>query len=110
MPESCRNTSNERKEKVISMAENEWNVLKRLDHPSIVRLIDVYRDSGNFYIVTEFCNGCELFDEICKREYFNEDDAKKVSKQIFSSINYCHKRNICHRDIKAENVIVYPAD
>ena len=55
-------------EKVIQMAENEWNLLKKLDHPGIVRLIDIYKDTQNFYLVTEFCQGCELFDEVCKRD------------------------------------------
>jgi calcium-dependent protein kinase len=55
-------------EKIVSMAENEWNVLKNLDHPGIVRLIDVYKDASNFYMVTEFCEGCELFEEVCNRQ------------------------------------------
>ena len=88
------------------MAENEWNVLKKLDHPSIVRLIDIYRDKQNFYLVTEFCEGCELFDEVCKRDYFSEKDAANILQQILKAINYCHNKNVCHRDIKAENVII----
>jgi calcium-dependent protein kinase len=79
MPDSPGQQSNDRKEKVITMAENEWNMLKRLDHPNIVRVIDVYKDSANFYIVTDFIEGVELFDEICKREYFTEEDAKGIS-------------------------------
>jgi calcium-dependent protein kinase len=62
------------------MAENEWNVLKKLDHPGIVRLIDIYRDKHNFYLVTEFCEGCELFDEVLKRDFFSERDAAIVLK------------------------------
>ena len=88
------------------MAENEWNVLKKLDHPGIVRLIDIYRDKQNFYLVTEFCEGNELFDEVCNRDFFSERDAAIILKQVLKAVNYCHKRNICHRDIKAENVII----
>ena len=100
----------ERQEKLIKMTENEWNVLKMLDHPGIVRLIDVYRSQHNFYIVTEFCEGYQLFDEVCKRDYLNEKDAAKVLLQMLKAINYCHKRNVCHRDIKTENVIIYGED
>jgi serine/threonine protein kinase len=67
---SLSQAERKRQAKVIEMAENEWDVLKKLDHPSIVRLIDIYRDKQNFYLVTEFCEGCELFDEVCKRDYF----------------------------------------
>ena len=62
------------------MAEKEWNVLKTLDHPGIVKLIDVYKDENSFYLVTELCDGCELFDEVCRRESFSETDAAEVIK------------------------------
>jgi len=92
------------------MAENEWNLLKKLDHPGIVRLIDIYKDKQNFYLVTEFIEGNELFDEVCRRDNFSERNAATVLKQILKAVNYCHKRSICHRDIKAENVIIEGPD
>jgi len=50
------------------MALNELVVLKDLDHPNIVRVLEAYRDEKNFAIVTELCQGNDLFHEIIRRK------------------------------------------
>lgn len=42
----------------------EINILKKLDHPNILKLYEVFQDEKRYYIVTELCKGGELFDEI----------------------------------------------
>jgi len=58
----------------------EIEVLKNLDHPNIVRLYEVYEDSSQIYMVMEKCEGLELFEEIRKRNQFNEREAALVTK------------------------------
>ena len=84
----------------------EIDILKNLTHPNIVRLYEVYENKSSIYLVTELCDGCELFDEISKREHFNENEAAHVTKQILQAIAYCHSQNIAHRDLKPENVLI----
>ena len=43
---------------------NEVSVLKSLDHPNILKLYEFYQDSRNYYLITEYCAGGELFDRI----------------------------------------------
>jgi len=43
---------------------NEVEILKEIDHPNVLRIYEFYQDHNNFYIVTEFCEGGELFDQI----------------------------------------------
>ena len=43
----------------------EIDILKNLTHPNIMRLHEVYENKSTVYLVTELCDGCELFDEIC---------------------------------------------
>ena len=50
----------------------EIDVLKNLDHPNILKLYEVYEDKQNIYLVTEFCSGGELFDEIIAKGRFEE--------------------------------------
>jgi len=50
--------------KITKMAAKEYKILKQLDHPNIMRLIDVYKDADNFELVTEFCQGKDLFEEV----------------------------------------------
>lgn len=43
---------------------NEIEILKQLDHPNIVKIYEFYQDKMNFYLITEFIEGGELFDRI----------------------------------------------
>jgi calcium-dependent protein kinase len=43
-----------------------------------VKLHEVFKDDGQFYFVTELCEGGELFDEIVKRRRLHEEDAAKI--------------------------------
>ena len=77
-----------------------------MDHPNVLKMYEVFHDTKRFMIVTEFCDGVELFDEIVKRQKFKEEDAAYIMNQIFSALSYCHQSNIVHRDIKPENVLI----
>lgn len=68
----------EEKEKV--RLKFEIDILKNLDHPNILRLYEVFEDKKYIYLVTEYCMGGELFDEILKRKTFTEKDAALVIK------------------------------
>jgi calcium-dependent protein kinase len=43
---------------------NEVAVLRAIDHPNVLKLFEFYQDAKNFYLITEFCSGGELFDRI----------------------------------------------
>ena len=64
----------------------------------------------NFYIVSEFCQGGELFDAISKKGSFSENEAARIMKQILSAICYSHQNNIVHRDLKPENILLEDKD
>jgi len=84
---------------------NEVNILRDLDHPNIMKIIEFYQDTKAFYIVSEFYNGGELFDKISNLRNFSEKMAASTIKQILSAVNYCHQNNIVHRDLKPENIL-----
>ena len=75
------------------------------DHPNVIKLYEYFEDDKNVYLVTELCEGGELFDRIVKNEYFNEALAAKTFKMILMALNYCHSQNIVHRDLKPENFL-----
>lgn len=56
----------------LEKMKNELLILKKLDHPNIVKVVDVYEDDETSYIVTELCTGGELFNRICDEGNFNE--------------------------------------
>ena len=58
----------------------EIDILKNLDHPNIMTLYEVYEDKYFIYLVTELCQGRELFDEIVERGKLSEKDAADILK------------------------------
>ena len=84
----------------------EIDILKNLVHPNIVRLYEVFEDKNSMFLVTELCDGQELFDEIISRQRFREIEAAIVTKQLLQAISYCHEKNVAHRDLKPENVLI----
>jgi len=86
------------------MFYQELNILNMLDHPNIVRFREAGIDDRDFYIVTRFNSGGELFDRIVGDKYqMTEAAVAKIVQDMLQAINCLHKLNIVHRDLKPEN-------
>jgi calcium-dependent protein kinase len=85
---------------------NEGRILSKLDHPNIIKLLEIFQDSKYYYIITEECEGGELFEKIHKSKNLTEEKASGYMKEILQALNYCHKRQIVHRDLKPENILL----
>jgi calcium-dependent protein kinase len=87
---------------------NEINILKKLDHPNIVKIFEFYNTKDAYYLITEFCQEGELYDKI--KHKFTEQQIAIIFHQVFSGLNYLHINNIIHRDLKLENILVDQVD
>ncbi|MGL4947765.1 MAG: serine/threonine-protein kinase, partial [Mycoplasma sp.] len=77
------------------------------DHPHILKWYEFFYDKKNWYIITEFCEGGELFEKIKDRDgFFSEKDAAKILKQVLQAVAYCHSVGWVHRDWKPENILL----
>jgi calcium-dependent protein kinase len=85
---------------------NEINILRKLDHPNILKITDFYPLKTEYNIITEYCQEGELFDEIKAHAPFNEILTAWYMRQILSAVSYCHSMNIIHRDLKPENILI----
>lgn len=85
---------------------NERNILARLDHPFIVRLLCTFQDSFNLYMVMEYVLGGELFSVLRKAQRFPNDIAKFYAAEVILAIEYLHSFHIIYRDLKPENLLV----
>ena len=58
----------------------EFLFLKVLDHPNILRLIEVFKDEDNFFLVTELCRGTDMVNKINEKGTFSEEEASYLLK------------------------------
>ncbi|KAI9493542.1 kinase-like domain-containing protein [Zychaea mexicana] len=86
--------------------EREIALLKRLSHPSIIKLFDVIETERHIGMVMEYASGGELFEYIFNRDYLREDVAQEFFGQLISSVHYMHQKGVVHRDLKLENVLL----
>ncbi len=84
----------------------EIEIMKQLDHPSVVKLFDFYNTENILYIVVEFISGGELFDKIVQNGKYPEQKARVLVKNILEAVQYLHNKSIVHRDLKPENILL----
>ena len=92
--------------------ENEIKILRLLDHPNIVKIKDVKKSKKHFFVIMECCNGGEITKAI--KNYmektgspFPEEIVQHLMRQIISAFKYIHEKNIIHRDVKPDNILLH---
>ncbi|XP_077114741.1 death-associated protein kinase 2-like isoform X1 [Ranitomeya variabilis] len=86
--------------------EREVFILQQLEHPSIMRLHDVFASKAEMVLILELIRGGELFDFIAEKEALSEVDAIVFLEQILKGVAYMHSRSIAHFDLKPENIML----
>lgn len=90
--------------KDILMTEVE--LLKKLNHPNILKLYEVFDTPATLFMVLELVNGGDLYDTLKKAGRLPETYARPIFGQLLAAIYYMHSKNVSHRDLKPENVLV----
>ncbi|TSM04844.1 CaM kinase-like vesicle-associated protein [Bagarius yarrelli] len=93
--------------KVRKAAKNEIMILKMVNHPNILKLIDAFETRKEFYIIQELATGGDVFDWILDQGNYTERDAANVIRQVLEAVAYLHSLNIVHRNLKLENLMYY---
>ena len=96
-----------------SCVNKEIQILKKLNHKNIAKLIDIISTEKEILVIQELVEGISL------REYYNneirhqkgisihkENIFRTIFKQIFEAMDYVHKQGMAHRDIKLENILI----
>ncbi|CAO3667978.1 unnamed protein product [Rhizopus stolonifer] len=97
--------NNHQKSSVLKEAQ----IMRTMDHPSIIKLLDFKETNDHFFLILELCKGGELFHQIVRLTYLSEDLARHCIRQVAEGILYLHEeKGIVHRDIKPENLLFVP--
>lgn len=83
----------------------EIEILKNLDHPNIINIIETFESERICYLVLEYYSGGDMFERIIKEKTLSETKAALIMRSLFSAVMYCHDQKICHRDLKPENCL-----
>lgn len=80
--------------------------MRKLDHPNILKVFELFEDSGCYYIIEEYMKDGDLFAFTKSKGHLPEKLAAQIIKQILSCLAYCHQKQVMHRDIKLENILI----
>jgi serine/threonine protein kinase len=98
----------------VTTIEDPWNeiaVLSFLQTASqscdfILRLHGIFQDANRTYVLTEYCEGGELFEQVAYGEAVCAEDSRRYLNQILAAVQHLHSHNVGHRDISLENVLL----
>ncbi len=85
--------------------EKEARTLAKLEHPHIVRVIDVFQENNTSYYVMEYAEGASLKQQVDERGPLSEAKAVSYIHQVADALRYLHGQHICHLDIKPANIL-----
>ena len=90
----------------VSKFRSEAQSAAGLEHPNIVNIYDVGSEDGRYYIVMEYVEGITLKTYIEKKGQLNYKEVISIAIQVGRGIEAAHKKNIIHRDIKPQNIMI----
>jgi polo-like kinase 1 len=77
-----------------------------MQHPNIVRFVEVFEDPENIYMILELCRNKSLMDMMRRRKRFTEPEVRFFMLQLMGALKYMHGRNVIHRDLKLGNIFL----
>ena len=86
----------------------EAQILTRLDHSNIVKVTDIFQENNTAYIVMPFIEGQTLQQLVTQKGRLDYETAVNYIAQLSEAVEYIHQRDILHRDIKPDNIIITP--
>ncbi|KAJ2334350.1 Serine/threonine-protein kinase 36, partial [Coemansia sp. RSA 2673] len=95
-----------RKRIEIESFREEMRLLRQLEHPHIIRLIEYFETETDIYIVLEYCK-CDL-SVYLKRQggYLKMEEVRNIALQLMSALRYLHSLGVVHHDIKLHNALI----
>ena len=92
---------------IMKNLHREARIMTQLNHPNIITLYEVCSYQDYYVLAMEFWTGGSLCNFICQHETGLEEDlSRRLFKQILNGVEHLHSRNVVHRDIKLDNILI----
>ncbi|XP_078133299.1 cyclin-dependent kinase-like 1 [Sander vitreus] len=91
---------------IKKIALREIRMLKQLKHANLVNLMEVFRRKRKLHLVFEYCDHTVLNELDRHPRGVPENLVKSITWQTLQAVNFCHKQNCIHRDVKPENILI----
>jgi len=86
----------------------EFRAASELEHPNIVRALEFVADGEQSYLVYELVEAGSLADRVEKTGRIPADEALRIIAQVAQALDYAHRRQVIHRDVKPDNILLLP--
>jgi len=93
-------------ERLLESLKQEIEILKSMNSPNIIRLLDVKKSPKHFYLITEYCNGGDLQKFLRTHKRFEEHIVQQIIWQVSQGLKEIANRRVLHRDLKLSNLLI----
>jgi serine/threonine protein kinase len=94
------------KPETLERFQREGEILRQLDHPNIVKMLDAVEEAGKHYLIMEYVAGGDLNDLLEKEGQLSIEDTLAIAIELADALTRAHHLNAIHRDIKPANVLI----
>ena len=95
-----------RQPQVWKLLQSEIEIMRKLNHPHLLNLIDFLETGSNYYMILPFCKDGDLDQRVKKLGKIDENEGVFYLQQIMSGFVYLYQNKIMHRDFKLANVFI----
>ena len=95
-------------EKLIDQINREIEIMYKLNHPHVIRLINHFEDDEKFYLIMPYASKGQLYSLLRRQVRFDQRTAAQYMREVIEAVRYIHSFSpkIIHRDIKPENLLL----
>lgn len=90
--------------------KREAETMKKIQHPHILEMYDIFSAEKNVFMVTELALGGDLFGIVEEYNFLPEAETREITRRVLLGVEYLHSRGIVHRDLKPQNILCCSED
>ena len=94
------------KDYLTKFLPREIDVMQKISHPYIIQVYQIYETEKQVFFLMDLAENGDLLEFINSRRFLPEHEARYIFGQICEAIEFLHSNNICHRDLKCENILL----